>query len=222
MKKAVIFDMYETLITHYACPLYFSDEMAADSGISIDEFRKEWRETEHERSVGTYTTDEIVAGILKHNHCYTEELLNCIMFKRIQTKEECFQHMHVDILPLLNVLKERGILIGLISNCFSEEAQVIRKSILFPFFDGAVLSCEEGVEKPDETIFYRCLDQLGVKPEECIYVGDGGSQELEAAKVLGMLPLQALWYLTERSAHRITKKDEFIQLMNPMDVINYL
>lgn len=222
MIKAVIFDMYETLITHYACPLYFSDEMAADSEISIDKFRKEWRETEHERSVGTYTTDEVVAEILKHNHCYTEELLRNIMFKRIQTKEECFKHMHVGILPLLNALKERGILIGLISNCFSEEAQVIRKSILFPFFDGAVLSCEEGIEKPDEAIYYRCLDQLGVKSKECIYVGDGGSQELEAAEALGMLPLQALWYLTERSAHRIQKKDEFIQVMNPMDVINYL
>lgn len=31
MMKAVIFDMYETLITHYHCPLYFSAEMAADA-----------------------------------------------------------------------------------------------------------------------------------------------------------------------------------------------
>ena len=31
MIKAVIFDMYETLITHYDSPLYFSMHMAADA-----------------------------------------------------------------------------------------------------------------------------------------------------------------------------------------------
>ena len=32
MIRAVIFDMFETLITHYKCPLYFGAQMAADAG----------------------------------------------------------------------------------------------------------------------------------------------------------------------------------------------
>ena len=33
MIKAVIFDMYETLITQYGGPVYFRAQMAADAGI---------------------------------------------------------------------------------------------------------------------------------------------------------------------------------------------
>ena len=38
MLKAVIFDMYETLITLYGSPVYFSRQMAEDAGISEDVF----------------------------------------------------------------------------------------------------------------------------------------------------------------------------------------
>jgi putative hydrolase of the HAD superfamily len=222
MIKAVIFDMYETLITHYACPLYFSEEMAMDAGISLEEFRKEWRATEHDRSIGKLTTDEVISQILHRHECCSDEKLSMMMSKRIQTKEECFKHLHPEIVPLLKSLKEKGILIGLISNCFSEEAEVIRESILYPYFDAALLSCEEGVEKPDKEIFLHCMKALKLKPEECIYVGDGGSQELEASKLLGMYSLQALWYRNKQSEHVIKRKDEFEQLDNPMDILNYL
>ena len=42
MVKAVIFDMYETLITLHAAPLYFSAEMAADAGVPVEDFRRAW------------------------------------------------------------------------------------------------------------------------------------------------------------------------------------
>lgn len=222
MVKAVIFDMYETLITHYACPLYFSEEMAMDAGISLDEFRKEWRGTEHDRSIGKFSTDEVISEILHRHQSYSDEKLSIIMSKRIHTKEECFKHLHPEIVPLLKSLKEKEILIGLISNCFSEEAKVIRESSLYPYFDAAFLSCEEGVEKPDKEIFHRCMKALKLKPEECIYVGDGGSQELEAAKSLGLYPLQALWYRNKKSEHVIKLKEGFEHLENPMNILNYL
>ena len=222
MVKAVIFDMYETLITHYACPLYFSEEMAMDAGIPLEVFRKEWRATEHDRSTGIFTTDEVISQILHRHRCYSDEKLSIIMSKRIQTKEECFNHLHPEIILLLKSLKEKSIIIGLISNCFSEEAKVIRESCLYPYFDAVFLSCEEGVEKPDKEIFLRCMSTLNVKPEECIYVGDGGSHELEAARSLGMYPLHALWYRNKQSEHVIKRKDEFEQLDNAMDILNYL
>jgi len=222
MIKAVIFDMYETLITHYACPLYFSEQMASDADIPIEEFRSEWRSTEHERSVGKLSTDGVVTAILKRHQCYSDERLNTIMTKRIQTKETCFEHLHPEILPMFRILKENNILIGLISNCFSEEAKVIRDSVLFSYFDAAFLSCEEHIEKPDPDIFHRCIDTLHVKPEECLYIGDGGSHELEAAQSLGIKPLQAVWYRNEKSEHVIKIKPEFRQLTKPMDVMKYL
>ena len=52
MIKAVIFDMYETVITHYECPLYFGKQMAFDAGIEEEKFQKTWRATEEERTTG--------------------------------------------------------------------------------------------------------------------------------------------------------------------------
>ena len=43
MIKAVIFDMYETLITLFDSPLYFGTQMAADAGIAEEKFQKIWR-----------------------------------------------------------------------------------------------------------------------------------------------------------------------------------
>lgn len=222
MIKAAIFDMYETLITHYNCPLYFSAEMAADAGIVVDKFQPIWRETEYERTIGKMSFEDVIVRILEENNCYSEEILKTIVDKRIATKEACFKHLHEDIIPMLMALRSRGIKVGLISNCFSEEAVVIRKSVLFPYFDTVFLSYEQGVLKPDEEIYRRCVDKLSVTAEECVYVGDGGSHELETAKQLGMKAVQAVWYLKEGTFQPTGRMKEFVQAEKPMDVLGYL
>ena len=105
MIKAVIFDMYETLITHYECPLYFSTQMAKDAGISEENFRKIWRETETKRTIGKLSFEEVLEQILKENNSYSEEKLRYIATKRIHTKEELFCYLHKEIIPLLACLR---------------------------------------------------------------------------------------------------------------------
>ncbi|MBP3577614.1 MAG: HAD family hydrolase, partial [Lachnospiraceae bacterium] len=78
------------------------------------------------------------------------------------------------------------------------------------------------VAKPEEEIFRRCVEQLGVTYEECLYVGDGGSYELETAKKLGMKPLQAVWYLQQGSKQPPWRKPEFLQAESPLEIIKYL
>ena len=123
---------------------------------------------------------------------------------------------------MLSQLKERGLLLGLISNCYAEEAKVIRKSELFSFFDGAYLSCELGIAKPDVAIFEKAMMELDVNPEECLYIGDGGSRELEAATALGMKAVQAVWYLQEGSTQLSKRLVNFLQAETPLEVLNYL
>ena len=222
MIKAVIFDMYETLITHYKSPLYFSPEMAEDAGMSVYDFLPYWRNTEQDRWVGKLTFEDTITTILKNGGCYSEKILNKIVEKRVATKEEGFRHLHEGILPMLEELQKKGLKIGLISNCFSEEAMVIRKSILFPYFDQVCLSYEQGVQKPDPEIYKRCMKELEVKPEECLYIGDGGCQELESAKALGMHPLQACWYFQDDLEFQSKRDPDFEQLDDPMDVMRHI
>lgn len=222
MTRAVIFDMYETLITHFNSPLYFGAQMAEEAGISIEKFLPRWRATDDDRTVGKLALEEVLEMILKENHCYSEELVNKMAEKRKATKVDCFRHLHAEIIPMLAALKEKGILIGLISNCYFEEAEVIRKSELFPYFDGVYLSCEQGVKKPDEAIYRRCMEALSVQPEECVYVGDGGSYELETAKGLGMKAVQAAWYMKEGTGQPTGRMPEFPQAERPIEVLHYL
>lgn len=222
MIRAVIFDMYETLITHYNSPLYFGAEMAQDAGIPKEDFYHLWRSLDYERTVGRISLEELLERILRENDCYSEGLLNKLIAKRVAAKEECFKHLHAEIVPMLTQLKERDLLVGLISNCYAEEAKVIRESELFPFFDRAYLSCEQGVAKPDVEIFERCMRDLDVKPEECLYIGDGGSRELETATALGMKAVQAVWYLQEESTQLSKRLVNFSQAETPLEVLNYL
>lgn len=222
MIKAVIFDMYETLVTHYECPLYFSTEMALDAGIPQERFQALWRPTDHARTVGELTFEHVIEDILRENQCYSEELLNRIVSKRKDTKVEVFRHLHPEIIPMLEQLKERGLQIGLISNCFSEEAEVIRESVLFPYFDAPCLSYELGMKKPDHSIFRYCMDRLSVEPEECLYVGDGGSYELETATQLGMKAVQALWYMKEDTSSPVQRKEGFLQAEMPLEILKYI
>lgn len=222
MIRAVIFDMFETLITHYESPAYFGAQIAEDVGLSPDDFLAPWNATERDRSIGRMTLEEALEMILRKNRCYSEELLNQIAAKRTASKRECFRHLHPEIIPLLSELKKRKVKIGLISNCFSEEAMVIRESILFPYFDAAYLSYEQGIQKPDREIFRRCLNELGVPPQECIYVGDGGSFELEAAEEMNLTAFQATWYLKEGTAQPVKKKPNFLHLDTPYDVLKYI
>ncbi|MDO5572335.1 MAG: HAD family hydrolase [Bacteroidales bacterium] len=222
MVKAVIFDMYETLITLFESPLYFGTQMSVDAGIDERDFQAIWEIAEEDRTIGKITLEEILEKILKVNGCYSINKMNFIVKKRIQCKEEAFENLHNEIVPMLKLLKEKGILIGLISNCFSEEAMVIRKSILFPYFDAVCLSFDEGLQKPDLAIFNRCLEKLNIQAGECLYVGDGGSSELEAAQLVGMKAVQAVWYLKEGTSQATKRKPEFEQLETPFEVFNFI
>ncbi len=221
MIKAVIFDMYETLITLLEGPMYFGAHMAADSGIEKEKFLSMWNEAEEDRTVGKRTLEETVAWILKENNRYSEDLLTTLVQKRKDSRKACFDYLHPEIIPMFEELKKRGFQIGLISNCFSEEVEAIRESILFPYFDVACLSFEKKVQKPDEAIFIGCMKELEVMPQECLYVGDGGSFELEAASKLGMNVLQATWYLKEGTWQPAKRKPEFTQAETPMEVVEY-
>lgn len=222
MIKAVVFDMFETLITLFESPMYFGAQMAADAGISEDNFQKIWQTSETDRTVGKASLEEVLEKILKEYQCFSENMLNLIVEKRVQNRKEAFRHLHKEIIPMLASLKEKGIRIGLISNCFSEETVVIEESILYSYFDAVCLSFREGLQKPDEAIFRRCLDRLNVRAKECLYVGDGGSDELEAAEKIGMRAVQAVWYLKENTTQPSKRKKDFEQIETPLDILAFL
>lgn len=193
MIKAVIFDMFETLVSLFVGRTYFSENIAADIGVSTDRFRPAWHDNEIERTTGILTLEEGMGRAFEAVGVSRDRVPE-IAAKRRDALSDTFSSIPPATVALLQELKKRGILVGLISNCFSDEAEFIKNSILYPYFDSAKLSYEQGIRKPDPAIYFRTAAELGVEPEECLYVGDGGSNELAVAKECGMKPVQALWF----------------------------
>ena len=194
MIKAVIFDMFETLVTLFTGRTYFSENIAADLNQPIEAFRKCWHETEKARTLGKYSMEEGLTITLKNLGAYSEENVRRICQKRLDALGDTFNAIPEKSLWLLKTLHEKGLKTGLITNTFSDERELILKSPLYPLFDTAMISYEQGLSKPDPEIYRRAMKALNVKAEECLYVGDGGSHELTGAREIGMQAVQCTWF----------------------------
>ena len=86
MIKAVIFDMYETLITQYGGPVYFRAQMAADAGIDPMLFDALWIPSENDRTIGKQTLEETIEQILRQTGKYSEETFQTIISGRKAAK----------------------------------------------------------------------------------------------------------------------------------------
>lgn len=90
-------------------------------------------------------------------------------------------------IPLLKELKARGCLTGVITNGPSVlQNHKMDTSGLRPYCDIVVVSGDEGVHKPDPRLFEITAERLGVKPQECVYVGDHPVNDIQGALSAGM------------------------------------
>jgi putative hydrolase of the HAD superfamily len=88
--------------------------------------------------------------------------------------------------PTLRRLKARGLRTAVISDCTHELPAFLPHLPIAPLLDTCVFSVEVGRCKPDPLLYRTACAQLGVEPEECLYVGDGGSRELSGAEQAGL------------------------------------
>lgn len=106
--------------------------------------------------------------------------------------------LFADVLPCLSALRERGLLLGLITNNESAHQRAkIRAVGLDGLVDVIVISGEFGVGKPDPAIFAHACAQLGVTPDEALHVGDSLHADAHGAHGAGV---GAVW-LDRRRSH---------------------
>ena len=101
MTKAVIFDMFETLVSMFSGDTYFSEDMATDLNIPIDAFKNAWHATEHGRSCGNYTIEEGIKATLEMLGCYSAESVELLSYKRRKNLEGIFERTPVETITLL-------------------------------------------------------------------------------------------------------------------------
>jgi HAD superfamily hydrolase (TIGR01549 family) len=94
-----------------------------------------------------------------------------------------------DVRPTLDVLRRRGLLLGIVSNFESWLEDWFGIHDLIETFPVRVISGIEGIEKPDERIYRLALDRAAVGPDETVYVGDNPEFDVDPPAALGMFPV---------------------------------
>lgn len=98
-----------------------------------------------------------------------------------------------DVVPTLIELRERGYKLGVISNGKSvKQWEKIIRLRLHHFFHTVVISEDVGSEKPDVKIFQAALNQLGLKPNETLYVGDCPETDILGANKAGLISVRVI------------------------------
>ena len=91
-----------------------------------------------------------------------------------------------DVLPALTHLKDRGLILGLISNVDRDMTPLLHELGLTSFLQVVVTSQDAGSSKPQPEIFREALRQVGVQASEAVYVGDQYEIDIIGAKNAGM------------------------------------
>jgi len=91
-----------------------------------------------------------------------------------------------DVLPTFEGLKQRGLVLGLISNIDRDIMPSCQELGLASYLDFVVTSREVGSEKPHSPIFLAALQLAGVEASEAMYVGDHYNTDVVGARKIGM------------------------------------
>ncbi|MDR0840677.1 MAG: HAD family hydrolase [Christensenellaceae bacterium] len=84
-------------------------------------------------------------------------------------------------------LHQNGYRLGIISNLVTsrEIPDWLESDKLADYFDVVLLSCVEGIRKPDPRLSAKACDMLGVPPERCVYIGDNLKRDIEGTRLAG-------------------------------------
>jgi len=173
--QAVIFDLWDTLALW---PSKEFERTKRHLGRYIDDVERVWATTYNERQVGPIRDYFVGLGL-------DEDAVDaCIRVRTDFTRQALVPREGA--IETLDELERRGFKRGVISVCSSEVEEAWDDTELAPHVDDVVLSCAVGLSKPDPKIYRLACERLEVRPEDCLFVGDGANDELAGAERVGM------------------------------------
>lgn len=191
MFKAVVCDLFGTLVDMY--PFHEDGhirEIAASLDVPSAEFSAPWLASYPDREAGRYASIADCIGFVgkQLNRTFSESQVDgAIAVLTRQTRDALTPRL--GCVETLREMRTYGLRIGLVSGCSPELPAVWDDTPLSGLADVALFTCVEGIRKPDLRIYCEVCGRLGVRAQECLYVGDGTNGELTGALRAGMHPL---------------------------------
>jgi len=199
--KAVFFDVGGTLLRVHPSVGEVYSELARGYGFSgspdeVDrQFRLQWKKTGGIESLGRQSGVKIEKkfwrdlvfhvfenfGGLRDFENYFEQVYEAFR------KKDCWR-VYEDVLAsrILQTLKGRGVVLGVISNWDSRLQDTLTATGLAPHFDFILASTVVGSAKPDQKIFEEALKLSAVNSKEACHIGDEPETDIKGARQAGV------------------------------------
>jgi HAD superfamily hydrolase (TIGR01549 family) len=175
MIKAVIFDLYDTLIRLRTDSTPFQQLARRTSVFSL-----------RQAIEIALTTDNLtLEAYASRIGLPPQEDLSSMEAELKGTLSEV--ELFPDVLSTLNRMKQRGIIAGVISNLATPYKRPFYTLQLDNYFDAAVFSCDCGFLKPNAKIFEAALVRMDAKAHDTLMVGDSYSSDVKGAANAGLI-----------------------------------
>ena len=197
MNRAVIFDLYETLITENHPERHSEVPPYKRLGLTQDAFNRERAVLYHACMTGKLHDYSSLLREICHacKIVPPEDEISLMQAERLAAKARPFERVDPRIIEMLQTVKKMGYRIGVISNCTYDEIAAWESSPLSTKVDVPIFSCMEGIAKPDSAIYKLACDRLDINNNAAVFVGDGGSDELRGAAAAGLKSIWATWFI---------------------------
>jgi putative hydrolase of the HAD superfamily len=199
MTEAVLFDLFETLVSHFEPDWTPPARSTAERlGVSQSLYDGHWRSIEKQWEAGLLPRYEdalravCAAGGVRPDRRLLAELEREYV---AYTARTAFAGAQPSVITMLTALRSAGLRLAVVTNANELDTAPWSDCELAPFFDVFVASHRVGLLKPDPRIYRAACEQLQVEPAHAVFVGDGGSNELFGAREAGVEPLWSTWFL---------------------------
>ena len=216
MKKLVIFDLDGTLTDTLD-----SIEKSANMTIGAFGFAPIARD-KYRYFVGN-GAKELIRQCLAYYGCEDGECLEKVYAHYQEVfAQHCMYHVrpYDGIVPLLQALREKGILLAVNSNKpHPRTVQVVEDIFGRDTFDCIIGQSDERARKPAPDGVFAIMEMLSVEKEDVIYIGDTCT-DMQTGKSAGVFTVGALWGFRDRQELEAYHADAVIA--HPMDLLDYL
>ena len=189
MIKLCIFDLDGTVLDTVGTIAYYGNDALEKNGIAPIEKR------EYNFLAGRGAR-VLVRGMLEYRGVYSDELFERVFadYNEAYDKDVTYgTSLFEGLKEVLDALRARGVKLAIISNKPNFAARTVVEQFYGKGYFDAVFGQREGVPlKPDPTAVAAMMNDFGVTPAECAFVGDTGV-DMQTGKNAGVLAVGVLW-----------------------------
>lgn len=166
--------------------------------------------------------DVLVERALGPDNCRPVTAKKCLaaMRKVYSANWAAKTHPYPGIANLLNRCEANGFKMGILSNKPDDATQATVDHFLLPEIFTAIHGARSNIPKKPHPLGAELMaGQMGVEPEQCIFLGDM-PVDMQTAAAAGMYPVGALWGM--RTAKELSAGGAKILAVSPVDLAEWL